>query len=59
MVYDLPGVAGGVDEVDFEDCLRDFMLEEFNVEGDDVCIEEIARTLLRVRKEFTSTAMGT
>jgi len=58
MVYDLPNANGGVDEVDFEECLAEFMLDQFNVEGDDEPIEQIAKIMLRVRKELTQTAMA-
>jgi len=39
MVYDLAGKASGVDEFDFEECLGDYMLRTYNVEGDDESIE--------------------
>jgi hypothetical protein len=57
MVFDLPNKAGGVDEVDFEECLGEFMLHQFNVEGDDESIEQISKILIKVRKELTATAM--
>ena len=59
MVYDPQNLQGGTSVEDFEDCLCDFMLEEFHVEGDDDSIEQIAKIMMRVRKELCATAMGT
>jgi hypothetical protein len=39
MVYDVMGEHGGSSEMDFEDALQEFMLNEFHVEGDDESIE--------------------
>ena len=39
MVYDLANTNGGVDQIDFEECLSEFMLDQFNVEGDDESVE--------------------
>ena len=39
MVYDVKGESGGVDTMDFEDALSEFMLEYFHVEGDDESME--------------------
>ena len=56
MVYDVRNEKGGTDEVDFEECLSQFMLEEYYVEGDDVSIEQIAKIMMKVRKELIKTA---
>ena len=39
MVYDVMCDNGGTSEMDFEDALSEFMLNEFHVEGDDESIE--------------------
>jgi len=39
MVYDVMNESGGTGICDFEDALREFMLNEFHVEGDDESIE--------------------
>ena len=57
MVYDVKGDHGGSDEIDFEECLAQFMLEEYFVEGDDVSIEQIAKIMMKVRKELIKTAI--
>ena len=57
LVYDLRSLEGGVDEIDFEECLAEFMLDQYNVEGDDEPIEQIARIMMRVRKELVHTAL--
>ena len=56
MVFDLANQNGGVCQIDFEECLADFMLTQYNVEGDDESIEQIAKIMMNVRKELTTTA---
>ena len=57
MVYDLQNQSGGVDQIDFEECLQEFMLDQFNVEGDDESIEQIAKIMMKVRVELTKSAV--
>ena len=59
MVYDLPNANGGTDQIDFEECLSEFMVETFNVEGDDESIEQISKIMMQVRIELTKTATTT
>ena len=56
MVYDVMNVHGGTRIADFEDALREFMLGEFHVEGDDDSIELIGNIMMKVRKELIGTA---
>ena len=56
MTADLNEADGGVDEIDFEECLSDFMLSQFNVEGDDESIEQIGKIMMKVRKQLVSLA---
>ena len=58
MVYDVMGEHGGTNICDFEDALREFMLNEFHVEGDDESIDMIADIMMKVRKQLIGTAMG-
>ena len=58
MVYDVMGENGGTNICDFEDALREFMLNEFHVEGDDESIELIGDIMIKVRKQLIGTAMG-
>ena len=39
MVFDLPNANGGTDQIDFEECLLEFMVDTFSVEGDDESID--------------------
>jgi len=56
MVYDVMNESGGTGICDFEDALREFMLNEFHVEGDDESIELIGNIMMKVRKELIGTA---
>ena len=56
MVYDLPNQHGGVDFISFEEVLSEFMIDMYNVEGDDESIEQIAKIMMRVRTELCASA---
>ena len=56
MVYDVMNESGGTTICDFEDALREFMLNEFHVEGDDESIELIGDIMMKVRKQLIKTA---
>ena len=56
MVYDVMNESGGTTICDFEDALREFMLNEFHVEGDDESIELIADIMMKIRKQLIKTA---
>ena len=56
MVFDVANAHGGVDELDFEECLAEFMLSTFHVEGDDESIEQIAKIMMKVRRELCMSA---
>jgi hypothetical protein len=58
MVFDVKGESGGVDVEDFEDALSEYMLEFFHVEGDDESIEQIAKIMIKVRKELVALAIS-
>ena len=40
---------------DFEDCINDFMLEQYNMEDDPEGVQVIAALCLTIREEFTHT----
>mmetsp|Transcript_15421 Transcript_15421/g.26070 ORF Transcript_15421/g.26070 Transcript_15421/m.26070 type:complete len:163 (+) Transcript_15421:293-781(+) len=59
MVFDLPNQEGGVDSADFEECLDEFMQTNYNTEVDLSFVQQIAKNLLTIRREFVTSAMET
>lgn len=59
MVYDLQSKKGGVSQEDFEDCLEEFMQNEYNVDPDEEQISQIAQTMLQIRVELQTSAVMT
>jgi hypothetical protein len=56
MVYDSEGKADGIFVNDFEDCLEEFMMENYGTEPDFSDVEYISKLLVKIRKEFLKLA---
>ena len=59
MVYDIQEKKDGVCSNDFENCLQDFLLEQYNVEDEDRSIGEVADIMMKVRRELIKAANET
>ena len=57
MVYDLKGEKDGVTNLDFEDCLSEFLIHNYNIEDDDQSIQEVADIMMKIRLQMAETAM--
>ena len=57
MVFDLTNEQGGVSCEDFEECLDEFMQAHYDTEVEFDNIQQIAKNMLKIRQEFTQSAM--
>lgn len=57
MVYDLKGEKEGVSTDDFEECFSEFLVNNYNMEDNDESTHEMALSIMKVREEFTQSAM--
>lgn len=49
MVYDLQGLKDGVSELDFEDCLSEFLTLNYSIEDEYESIHEVAVIMMKIR----------
>ena len=58
MVFDLLEDEGGSNEADFEECLDEFLQREYNCEAEEDSIQQIAKNMMKIRRELVDSAIN-